>query len=295
MGRILRLSKEDNQKIYFKVATKNTAGYFVDLMTAALCLFKMEWYSQFNGKNMGGILIPKVKTTRPKPNGKSNPTNKKKQTQRIATLEELGIPLDLNLFNQSIMYSQGDKFSTVAWTTLDKIRCEFFETYTRPKHWNYDKVKSTIDSLSFKDEIRNTPGLMHAIKRYELTEYVNKKLTSRKIKWGCENDIRIEFKKYKTKKELCTKARGAVGAAKDMGVYEKLCNEMGWPKRLHPNQNKKWVKNVYVKIKCYEYPSMKYIKTFESRAAAINETGAEVRRVLNGTYKHSKNYYFEYA
>jgi len=127
LGRILRLSDKDNQKIYFKVATKNTAGYFVDLMTAALCLFKMEWYSKFNGKNMGGILIPKVKTIKPKTKGKSTPTNKKKQTQRIATLEELGIPLDLNLFNQSILYSQGDKFSTVAWTTLDDVRREFFD------------------------------------------------------------------------------------------------------------------------------------------------------------------------
>jgi superfamily II DNA or RNA helicase len=126
MGRILRLSKEKNQKIYFKVASKNTAGYFVDLMTAALCLFKMEWYSKFNGKNMGGIMIPKIKTTRTKTNGKSTSSNKKKQTQRITTLEELGIPLDLNLFNQSILYSQGDKFSTVAWTTLEDVRKEYF-------------------------------------------------------------------------------------------------------------------------------------------------------------------------
>ncbi len=153
MGRILRLSKEDNQKIYFKVATKNTAGYFVDLMTAALCLFKMEWYSQFNGKNMGGIEIPKVKTTRPKTKGKSTPTNKKKQTQRIATLEELGIPLDLNLFNQSILYSQGDKFSTVAWTTLDNCRREFFDlgSYTKSTDVvSFDEAKKICKKNNIK-------------------------------------------------------------------------------------------------------------------------------------------------
>jgi superfamily II DNA or RNA helicase len=138
MGRILRLSDKDNEKIYFKVATKNTAGYFVDLMTAALCLFKMEWYSKFNGKNMGGILIPKVKTTRPKSNGKRIPTNKKTQTQRIATLEELGIPLDLNLFNQSILHSHGDKFSTVAWTTLGEVHKEFFNI------GNYTKLENVV-------------------------------------------------------------------------------------------------------------------------------------------------------
>jgi hypothetical protein len=155
MGRILRLSNEDNQKIYFKVATKNTAGYFVDLMTAALCLFKMEWYSQFNGKNMGGILIPKVKTTRPKTKGKSTPTNKKKQTQRIATLEELGIPLDLNLFNQSILYSHGDKFSTVAWTTLDECRREFFRT---GKSYTKDELYDMVKDAKRVADIKNGQG-----------------------------------------------------------------------------------------------------------------------------------------
>lgn len=152
MGRILRLSEEDNQKIYFKVATKNTAGYFVDLMTAALCLFKMEWYSKFNGKNMGGIMIPKVKTTRLKTKGKSNTSNKKKQTQRIATLEELGIPLDLNLFNQSILYSQGDKFSTVAWTTLDNVRREFFDI--KKSSWTESEILNIVKKYKTLKDFR---------------------------------------------------------------------------------------------------------------------------------------------
>lgn len=162
MGRILRLSEKDNEKIYFKVASKNTAGYFVDLMTAALCLFKMEWYSKFNGKNMGGILIPKVKTTRPKSNSKSNSSNKKKQTQRITTLEELGIPLDLNLFNQSILYSQGDKFSTVAWTTLDNCRQQFFGLRKGNSFWTYEQIKeeaskykTIIDFIKSSKEHKN--------------------------------------------------------------------------------------------------------------------------------------------
>lgn len=65
-GRLLRKSanNKDKQKIYFKVATKNTADYFVDLMTAMLCLTTNEeptyYYSSYNGKNMGGIRIPKA-------------------------------------------------------------------------------------------------------------------------------------------------------------------------------------------------------------------------------------------
>jgi hypothetical protein len=113
---------------------------------------------------MGGILIPKVKTNRPKTKGKSNTTNKKKQTQRIATLEELGIPLDLNLFNQSILYSQGDKFSTVAWTTLDECRREFFNIDT-PYHASGLKK----DFLSAKEAMK----IVHTFKLKSLSEWAD--------------------------------------------------------------------------------------------------------------------------
>jgi superfamily II DNA or RNA helicase len=126
-GRLLRLSKSGKQKIYYKVATKNTAGYFVDLMTAMLCLTDMKWYSKFNGKNMGGILIPKVLTKSTKSGKKSTqPKNGKKGTPQLKSIEELGIPLDLNLFRQDVLYSQNDKFSTIAWNTLDECRQKFF-------------------------------------------------------------------------------------------------------------------------------------------------------------------------
>jgi len=198
MGRILRLSNEDNQKIYFKVATKNTAGYFVDLMTAALCLFKMEWYSKFNGKNMGGILIPKVKTTRPKTKGKSNTTNKKKQTQRIATLEELGIPLDLNLFNQSILYSQGDKFSTVAWTTLDEVRKEFFGI----THWTYEKCKAiALKYEKYSEFYKNEASCLgHATANGFLDE-----ITSHMIKVNNSATTLKEFNEIVKENNLITK------------------------------------------------------------------------------------------
>lgn len=168
MGRVLRLSNKNNEKIYFKVATKNTAGYFVDLMTAALCLFKMEWYSKFNGKNMGGIQIPKVLTKTTKSGKKSTQTkNNKKPTQQLKSLEELGIPLDLNLFRQDIMYSQSDKFGTIAWTTLDNARREFFNlgNYTRAENvvsyteakqlCKKNKIKSSNDYRKFYEKNKN--------------------------------------------------------------------------------------------------------------------------------------------
>lgn len=247
-GRVLRLSKEDNQKIYFKVATKNTAGYFVDLMTAALCLFKMEWYSKFNGKNMGGILIPKVKTTRPKSNTKLNTTNKKKQTQRIATLEELGIPLDLNLFNQSIMYSQGDKFSTVAWTTLDECRREFFEYTQLPKGtWT---EKSVREEAKKHDNISSFRKLVGACNRAtelgiynEITAHMDRR--DKKSKWTFEL-TKNEAKKYSNRMDFRKNSRSAYNWADENGLMNDVCKHMGksttlqWTEKTISKEAKKY-------------------------------------------------------
>jgi uncharacterized protein with HEPN domain len=42
------------------------------------------------------------------------------------SLTELGIPLDLNFFRQSILHSSNGKFNTIAETTLDDVRRECF-------------------------------------------------------------------------------------------------------------------------------------------------------------------------
>lgn len=147
-GRLLRLSKTDKQKIYYKVATKNTAPYFVDLMTAMLCLTDMEWYSKFNGKNMGGILIPKV-FNNTKKKSKSTSKSKSKVTKPSISLADLDIPLDLNLFKQSALHTNNDKFATIAWTTLDDVRREFFEIKTFKK-LSFEKAREYVRSLKFK-------------------------------------------------------------------------------------------------------------------------------------------------
>jgi superfamily II DNA or RNA helicase len=124
-GRLLRLSTTDKPKTYYKVATKNTASYYVDLMTAMLCLTDMEWYSKYNGKNMGGILIPKVLSNTKSKSKSNTTTSKSKTTKPSVSLADLDIPLDLNLFKTAYR-NDGDKFGTIAWTTLDDCRREFF-------------------------------------------------------------------------------------------------------------------------------------------------------------------------
>jgi superfamily II DNA or RNA helicase len=151
-GRLLRVSdlNPNKQKIYFKVATKNTADYFVDLMTAMLCLTNMEWYSKYNGKNMGGIRIPKVLTKKRAKTSAGGGGNPSKTTKPYVSIEELGIPLDLNLFKNSILHSSNGLFSTIAWTTLDDVRREFFniEKYSIANKDEFIELSSKYDLVS---------------------------------------------------------------------------------------------------------------------------------------------------
>jgi hypothetical protein len=168
---------------------------------------------------MGGIMIPKVKTTRPKTKGKSTPTNKKKQTQRITTLEELGIPLDLNLFNQSILYSQGDKFSTVAWTTLDNCRTEFFGLQ---KQWTEDSIRE--EALKYKtvgDFLKYAGNAYQAARKRGIFDEVCSHM-EKPFRWT-EDEIRKEALKCKTINEFSGSAKKI---AKELGIYEDVTSHM---------------------------------------------------------------------
>jgi superfamily II DNA or RNA helicase len=198
-GRLLRLSKTDKQKIYYKVSTKNTAPYFVDLMTAMLCLTDMEWYSKYNGKNMGGILIPRV-LSNTKVKSTMTCKSKSKTTKPAVSLEQLGIPLDLNLFNESILHTNGDKFSTIAWNTLDDARREFFNI----KEYNYysieDVKKIALKYKLKKDFYTNDLSVYNAALKYNILDECCKHMDGN-YAWNFDLALN-ESKKYKKVSEL---------------------------------------------------------------------------------------------
>lgn len=145
-GRLLRLSKTNKEKIFYKVGHRNMAPYFVDLMTAMLCLTKYEWYSEFNGRNMNGIIIPKVTISKRNAQYKNVTNGVKKTTNKLHSLVELGIPIDLNLFNTNIQHSYNGKFVTVAETTLAEVKSKFYG-----KSFNINQRLSKSDCVSFED------------------------------------------------------------------------------------------------------------------------------------------------
>jgi superfamily II DNA or RNA helicase len=153
-GRVLRLSKHNptKPKIYYKVATKDTAEYFVNLMKGMLCLTDMEWYSKYNGKNMGGMIIPNVVNDKATPK-QSTIKSKSKSVKPYISIEELGIPLDLAFLKKITSNTNTDKFATIAECTLDEVRKEFFGIRTV---YTIEEVKEAIRKCSTLKEFSNS-------------------------------------------------------------------------------------------------------------------------------------------
>ena len=66
VGRLLRPSKDETFKVFYKVAPRNTSGYFTDWMDCMIQLFDDYWYSKFNGRNTLDIRVPNALLNRPK-------------------------------------------------------------------------------------------------------------------------------------------------------------------------------------------------------------------------------------
>lgn len=66
VGRLLRPSKGETFKVFYKVAPRNTSGYFTDWMDCMIQLFDDYWYSKFNGRNTLDIRVPNALLNRPK-------------------------------------------------------------------------------------------------------------------------------------------------------------------------------------------------------------------------------------
>lgn len=232
-GRLLRKSNNnpDKVKIYFKVATKNTADYFVDLMTAMLCLTNMEWYSKYNGKNMGGIRIPKVLMSnkkRVKAHNPSQSSQTQRQTKPYISLVELGIPNDLNIFRQSVIHTSDGIFDTIAETTLDEARREFFGLKDLER-WTFDDIKSEASKFSTRQEFKsNSVNAYNAARRHNWIDEVCKhmQLQIKPSNFWNKKTIKLEALKYKTKADFGNKSNGAFQKAYSLGIMDEVCKHM---------------------------------------------------------------------
>jgi hypothetical protein len=193
-------------------------------MTGMLCLTTNDeptyYYSSYNGKNMGGIRIPKAVMNKKRVKAHT-PTQSAKSTgtKPYVSLVELGIPTDLNLFKQSALHSSDGLFDSIAWTTLDEVRNQFFniknnKPYTKEELTNIAKNSNSIKELGYSDinSFRKrciNSGNYYGFDGDKLFTNITKHIPKQFL-WTIEN-VKNHFKNnnYKTKAEFKKSAAGA--------------------------------------------------------------------------------------
>jgi len=155
MGRVLRISKEqpDKQKVYYKVASMNTAPFILTLMTGVLQLINMEYYSTFTGK-FDELKVPMMPVDSKRPlreNNNSREKNNNFSTRALRYFQNANIPLTANFWNQ-LKFKQNDVWKTMGQTTLAQVQSEMIGKKGKgfmTKEY-YDEVVSTYKITEYK-------------------------------------------------------------------------------------------------------------------------------------------------
>jgi len=125
LGRVLRISKEqpNKQKMYYKVASMNTAPFMLTLMTGILQLVKREYYETFTGR-FDEIKIPVMPKER-KPREERDPRTPSNtfNARALQYFYDVNIPLTADFWNQ-LNFHQNDIWKTMGQTTLKQVLSE---------------------------------------------------------------------------------------------------------------------------------------------------------------------------
>jgi archaellum component FlaC len=174
---------------------------------------------------MGGIRIPKVLMSNKKRVKALHPsqlTQTHRKTKPYISLVELGIPNDLNIFRQSVIHTSDGIFDTIAETTLDDVRREFFNINQDcvKKGYTKDYLISIANKYEYLKDLRTKEkGIYSAIRRMgienEAFEHMIK-LWSEKTEKDFYNFIKEN--KIKTKSDLWEKGSQYFNVAKRLGI-----------------------------------------------------------------------------
>jgi superfamily II DNA or RNA helicase len=141
IGRLLRKSNGKTEKVFYKIAPKNTSSYFTDWMNYLIQLFDNEWYQRYDGTNGRQIRVPNVllssneetTTTRTggtrRTMGEFNPIN----------LDNTGM-ISLSFMDNNKWFKSSDVLSTVATTSLGEIITKFFNLKKPKGYWTKENI-----------------------------------------------------------------------------------------------------------------------------------------------------------
>lgn len=297
-GRVLRKSKNIDEKFFFKVAPKNTSGYFVSWMNAMFMLFEEEWFAKYNGKNGLDIRIPNSlindgsgKGTKGN-RGNGGPAQKGKIKPR--NLEFFN---SLEFMKENGYFKLDDTLATVASTTLKDVCIEhnlhnFRVVYTEQDLKNASNVYSTKMDL-----LKNKKGLYGFGNKHNI---LNKYFKHNVANWDNINDCIDYAKKFNYKNELLKANRTVWTRLKNENLLDDI-----FPNRApNPTHSKSHMKKIHnlSKIKCskaiLQYDkNNNFIQEWKSAVDASKEIGltsAAISRVLTGKSKTSAGFIWKY-
>jgi DNA-binding CsgD family transcriptional regulator len=153
-----------------------------------------------------------------------------------------------------------------------------------------------MSNREIKKETRKKLSKIHKNKeiskeQIEKTKLIKEKIKEEKIKQYTKKEIKLAQKQGTNAKEIANILNISQRFYKEIATY------YGIYKSLTPSQSAKLANNKR-KIDVYKYPSMKFVKTFNSITECrekLNLDNGNIGKVLSGKRKHTMNYYFEYA
>lgn len=228
LGRVLRISKEqpNKQKVYYKVASMNTAPFILTLMTGVLQLINAEYYSTFTGK-FAEIKIPMMPINKKRSavkNANSRKNNNNFSTRALQYFQNADIPLTANFWNQ-LKFKQNDVWKTMGQTTLQKVLSEMVGKTPNSGAWTVSRVLQ--DALQYKTiwewEQASNPAV-HAAKRLGIKEQATAHM-SKKNKLTFEY-CKSEAAKYNMRKRFFEGNSSAYTKAQQKGWLDEICQHM---------------------------------------------------------------------
>lgn len=178
-GRVYRKSKlkPNKQKTYFKVAYKTAAPWYVTIMTGVLALMEDGPYQTYNTKNFDGFKIPVVLTTQETNKKTKGKGKKRKPNPDFVPVSKMGLPLDMNFFNNVAHHKLNDAYSVIAYTTIGELRRNHFEMLERWSPEKVEEVYSMYKNKTLRELTTNHPLAYRGAFRYgshvELMEKYN--------------------------------------------------------------------------------------------------------------------------
>jgi len=125
IGRLLRKSDGKIEKVFYKIAPKNTSMYFTDWMNYLIQLFDNEWYERYDGTNGREIRVPNILLS----NNEETTTRRTSSTRTTRDFNPINLDntgmRSLSFMNNNKWFKSTDLLSTVATTSLGEIIHKF--------------------------------------------------------------------------------------------------------------------------------------------------------------------------